>query len=403
MRRAPALPFLLITVFVDMLGLGLVVPIVPALLTSVTADAADAVLWSGLLGSSFGLLQFAASPLLGRLSDRYGRRPVLLLSLSCLGVDWLAHAVSSSLWTLLVFHALAGACAGTNTVVNAYVADVTEPGARTRAYGMIGSAFGLGFVAGPTIGGLLGGVDVRLPFFAAAALSFANVAYGWLVLPESRPGDRTTPLTSRTADPVGAILAVLRRPVLGSLARARLCADIARMTHQATWAFFLTYRFSWTTAHVGAVIAAGALAGAVFQARAAGPIADRLGDKRAAVTGSALTVASFVGTAFVTAPWTLYAWQVIGVLGSIGATAGQSWTSRTVRADEQGTVQGALTGISAIAETVVPLAAGSAFGWSMTYGLPGLVFLVAAAFAACSALLLASTPDTRTPGSHQNI
>src|SRR5690349_10135321 len=159
MRRAPALPFLLITVFVDMLGLGLVVPIVPALLTSVTADAADAVLWSGLLGSSFGLLQFAASPLLGRLSDRYGRRPVLLLSLSCLGVDWLAHAVSSSLWTLLVFHALAGACAGTNTVVNAYVADVTEPGARTRAYGMIGSAFGLGFVAGPTIGGLLGGVD----------------------------------------------------------------------------------------------------------------------------------------------------------------------------------------------------------------------------------------------------
>src|SRR5690349_3383291 len=201
MRRAPALSFLLVTVFIDMLGLGLIVPIVPALMTAVTADTATAAFWSGLLGTVYGLLQFAASPLLGRLSDRYGRRPVLLASLACLGVDWLAHAISLSPWTLLVFHALAGACAGTNTVVNAYIADVTEPESRARAYGLIGSAFGLGFVAGPTIGGLLGAVDVRLPFFAAGALCFANAAYGWFVLPESRPGDRTTALTLRTANP----------------------------------------------------------------------------------------------------------------------------------------------------------------------------------------------------------
>ncbi|MEV4112286.1 MFS transporter [Nonomuraea sp. NPDC049695] len=396
MRRAPALSFLLVTVFLDMLGLGLIVPIVPALMTAVTEDTTAAAFWSGLLGSIYGLLQFVVSPLLGRLSDRYGRRPVLLASLTCLGVDWLAHAVSPSPWTLLVFHALAGACAGTNTVVNAYIADVTKPESRARAYGLIGSAFGLGFVAGPTIGGLLGAVDVRLPFFAAAALSFANVAYGWFVLPESRPGDRTTPLTLRMANPVAAVAVVLHRPVLGRLAYARFCADVARMTHQSIWTFFLTYRFSWSPAHVGVVMAAGALAGAVFQARAVGPVVRRLGDKRAAVAGSLLSVAALTGTAFVSVPWLLYVLQAVGVLGSVGGAAAQSWISRNVRDDEQGTVQGALTGIGAVAETVVPVAAGTVFGWSLAYASPGLVFVGAAAFMALSALLLAATPDVRT-------
>ncbi|MGB2571770.1 MFS transporter [Micromonospora citrea] len=336
----------------------------------------------------------AGSTLLGRLSDRYGRRPVLLTSLTCLGVDWLAHAMSPSPWTLLVFHALAGACAGTYTVVNAYIADVTEPDSRARAYGSIGAEFGLGFVAGPTMGGLLGTVDVRLPFFAAAALSIANVAYGWFVLPESRPGDRTTPLNLRMANPVGSLAAVLRRPVLGRLAYARLCADVARMTHQSTWTFFLTYQFSWNTAQVGVVMAASALAGAVFQARAVGPVVRLLGDKRAAVAGSLLGAASLLGTAFASVPWILYVLQAVGVLGSLAGAAAQSWVSRSVRADEQGTVQGALTGIGAVAETVVPVAAGAAFGWLLAYASPGLVFVGAAACAALSALLLAATPET---------
>ncbi|SCF34351.1 MFS transporter [Micromonospora mirobrigensis] len=395
MRRAPALSFLLVTVFLDMLGLGLIVPILPALLTAVTADASSAVLWSGLMGSTFGLLQFVVSPLLGRLSDRYGRRPVLLASLTCLGVDWLAHATAPGPWPLLAFHALAGACAGTYTVVNAYIADIAEPDRRAGAYGSIGAAFGLGFVAGPTIGGLLGAVDVRLPFFAAATLSLANVAYGWFVLPESRPGDRTTRLTLRTANPIGAIAAVLRRPVLGRLAYAHLCADVARMIHQSTWAFFLTYRFAWDTTRVGLVLAAGALAGVVFQARAVGPVVRLLGEKRTAVTGSLVGAASLLGTAFVTEPWLLYVLVAVGVLGSVAGAAAQSWVSRSVRPDEQGAVQGALTGIGALAETVVPVTAGAAFGWLLAYAPPGLIFVAAAGCAALSALLLARTPDAR--------
>jgi DHA1 family tetracycline resistance protein-like MFS transporter len=223
------------------------------------------------------------------------------------------------------------------------------------------------------------------------------VAYGWFVLPESRPGDPTTPLTLRMANPVGAIAAVVRRPVLGRLAYARFCADVARMTHQSIWTFFLTYRFSWSTAHVGVVMAAGALAGAVFQARAVGPVVRRLGDKRAAVAGSLVGVAALLGTALVSAPWALYVLQAVGVLGSVGGAAAQSWISRCVRADEQGTVQGALTGIGAVAETVVPVAAGAAFGWSLAYATPGLVFVGAAAFAALSALLMAATPDVLRP------
>jgi DHA1 family tetracycline resistance protein-like MFS transporter len=237
MRRAPALSFLLVTVFIDMLGLAIIVPIVPALMVDLTGSAAGAARWSGLIGSSYGLLQFLTAPL----------------------------------GLLVVFHALAGVCAGTTIVVNSYIADVTAPERRARAYGLVGSAFGLGFVAGPVLGGVLGSVGVRLPFYAAAGLAFANVAYGWFILPESRRGDRTTPLSLRAANPIGSIAAVLRRPVLGRLTLARFCDDLARNIHQSVWTFFVTYQFAWTTAHVGIVMSLGALAGAAFEARAVGP------------------------------------------------------------------------------------------------------------------------------------
>jgi DHA1 family tetracycline resistance protein-like MFS transporter len=387
------LKFLLVTVFIDMLGLGLIVPILPALMTTVTADPATAVLWSGVLGSTYGVLQFALSPLLGRVSDRYGRRPVLLVSLTCLGVDWLAHASAPGPWTLLLFHALAGACAGTNTVVNAYVADVTAPAERARAYGRIGAAFSLGFVAGPTIGGLLGAVDVRLPFLAAAALCFANAAYGWLILPESRPGDRTTPLTLRAANPVTVITAVLRRPVLGRLTWARLCGDVSRMIHQSVWSFFLAVQFAWSTAHIGAVMAGGALAGALFQARAVAPIVRRLGDRRSAITGNLIGVISLTVTAAATVPWMLYTAQAIGVAASFGGVAAQSWISRSIRTDEQGAVHGALTGVAAVAETCVPVTAGLAFACLISYGSPALIFAGAAFFAAAGTILLTTVRD----------
>lgn len=388
MRRSPALSFLLATVFVDMLGLGLIVPIVPALMGAVTHDPAHAARWSGLIDSSYGVLQFLTAPLLGRLADRYGRRPVLLASLGFLGVDYLAHAVNPTVASLLIFHGLAGAFAGTGTVVNAYVADVTPPAGRARAYGLIGAVFSLGFVAGPALGGLLGAVDVRLPFLVAGLLAFTNVAYGLLILPESRPGDHVTPLT--LASPLGALAAVLRRPVLGRLAAARFCSDIARNVQQALWTFLVTFQLGWGTARTGLVMAVGALAGAVFSARAIGPVVRRLGDKRAAVLGAVLSTAMFAGTAFASSAAHIYALQALGILASIGGASAQSWISRTTGADEQGTVQGALTSGAALAEAAIPAMASALFAWSLTWGFPGLPFLGAGVVAASGAALLAA-------------
>jgi DHA1 family tetracycline resistance protein-like MFS transporter len=395
MRRSPALSFLLATVFIDMLGLGLIVPIVPALMGAVTHDPAHAARWSGLIASSYGILQFLTAPLLGRLADRYGRRPVLLASLGFLGVDYLAHAVFPTVLSLLFFHGLAGAFAGTGTVVNAYVADVTPPEGRARAYGLIGAVFGLGFVAGPAVGGLLGAADVRLPFVVAALLAFVNVAYGWLILPESRPGDRTTPLIFDR--PFGALAALLRRRPLGRLAAARFCSDIARNVQQALWTFFVTFQLAWGTARTGLVMAAGALAGALFSARAIGPAVRLLGDKRAAVAGAALSAAAFTGTAFATRAAHIYVLQAVGVLAGIGGAAAQSWISRVTGPSEQGTVQGALTSGAALAEAVVPAVASAVFAWSLPRGFPGLPFLAAAAFAAAGAVLLGATRSHTGP------
>jgi DHA1 family tetracycline resistance protein-like MFS transporter len=394
MPRAAALPFLLVTVFVDMLGLGLVVPIVPALMTGLTGGTASAALWSGLIATSYGLLQFLTAPLLGGLADRFGRRPVLLVSLFCLGIDWLGHAITPAVGWLLLFHGLAGLFAGSGTVVNAYVADVTPASGRARAYGLIGAAFGLGFVAGPSIGGLLGAVDLRLPFYAAAALAFANVAYGFFLLPESRPGDPAAPLTLRATNPIGALAAVLRRPVLGRLTVARFCSDIARNVHQAVWTFFVTHQFAWGTAHLGATMACGALAGVAFQAKAVGPVVGLLGDKRAAVAGSLCAAVSLALTAVVSAPWMVYALQALGVLGLVAGAATQSWISRAASAAGQGAVNGALTSTAALAEMSVPVAAGALFAWSVAHGVPGAVFAVAAVFTITATLVLAGTRDS---------
>lgn len=396
MRRAPALSFLLATVLLDMLGLGLIVPMVPALMVSVTHDPSHAARWAGLIDTSYGTLQFLTAPLLGRLADRLGRRPVLLVSLSLLGLDYLVRAVHPTIALLVICHGLAGVFAGTGIVVNAYVADVTPPAGRPRAYGLVGAAFGLGFVAGPALGGLLGAVDVRLPFAAAAGLCFVNVAYGLLVLPESRPGDRTARLGF--SSPFGALSAVLRRPVLGRLAVARFGADIARNVQQALWTFFVTYRLAWGTARIGFVLAAGALAGAAFSARAIGPAVRRLGDKRAAVLGAVLSALALAGTAFATSASHIYVLQAIGVVSGVGGAATLSWISRATADDEQGAVQGALAALAALAEATIPAAASAVFAWSLPRGMPGLPFLAAAAAAATSAALLATTrPATANP------
>jgi len=397
MRRPPTLAFLLVTVAIDMLGLGIIVPVMPSLMTAVTGSAATGARWSGWIGASFGLTQFLAAPLLGRLADRYGRRPVLIGALSLLGLDYLAHALAARPLTMLVAHALAGALAGTTTVVNAYVADITAPRDRPRAFGYIGAAFSAGFVAGPVIGGLLGAVSPRLPFLAAAALAGANVLYGALVLPESRPGDRATPIAWRVANPVGSIVALARRPGLGRLTVARMLSDVARLANQVTWTFVMTARFGWPAATVGAVLAASALLGVLVSATLAGPYVRRLGVRRATIVSAWAGATSLAGFGLLGPGW-IVAMMGLGSVAALAATAWQTWITEATGPDEQGTVQGAVTGISALAEAAVPAAATQVFAWSLV-GLaiprPGLVLVLAAAVGAAAAIVLTSTRSER--------
>jgi DHA1 family tetracycline resistance protein-like MFS transporter len=388
MRRPPTLAFLLVTVVIDMLGLGIVVPILPSLMTAVAGDSATGARWSGWIGASYGVTQFLAAPLLGRVADRYGRRPVLIGALSVLGLDYLAHALANQPITMLAAHALAGALAGTMTVVNAYIADTTPEADRPRAYGYVGAAFSVGFVAGPVIGGLLGGVNLRLPFLVAAGLAAANALYGAFVLPESRHGDRTTSITWRVANPVSSIAAMARRPGLRHLTVARLLSDVARMTNQVTWTFVMTARFGWPAATLGAVLAASALLGALVSAVLAGPYVRRLGVRRATIVSAWAGAASLVGFGLV-GPWFIIPMMGLGAVAALGGTASQTWITKATRPDEQGTVQGALTGISAVAEAGVPAVATAIFAWSLAIPLPGLVLVLAGAVGAAAALVLA--------------
>ncbi|NUR74100.1 MAG: MFS transporter [Hamadaea sp.] len=393
MRRTPALAFLLLTIFIDALGLGIVVPVVPALLTSVSGGTAPAAYWSGLINTGYPVLQFLFVPLLGRLSDRWGRRPILIGSLTLLGVDYLAHALASAPWLFALAHALAGAFAGTWTVVNAYVADVIPSEDRLRAFGLIGAAFSLGFVAGPAVGGLLGDLDLRLPFLAAAALAFANAGYGLLILPESRRGDGTTSLNWSVANPFSSILMVVRRPTLRRVTLARFLGDLARMTNQVIWVFVMIARFAWPTSRVGLLMAASAIVGTAASAWLSGPLVRRLGHRGAAVLTSLASALSFVG--FAVAPADLL-WLAIaaGCVGSIAGTALQAWVTDLVGPDEQGTVQGALASLGSLAEMCVPIVASALFAWSLTVGAPGLILVVAAGCVLVATVVIHHAPSS---------
>jgi MFS transporter, DHA1 family, tetracycline resistance protein len=396
MRRTPTLAFLLVTIFIDALGLGLIVPIGPALLTAIVGNPGRAAQWAGLINASYGLAQFLVLPLLGRIADRYGRRPVVVLALTLLGLDYLVHAVANSAWLFLVAHALAGAFAGTTAAVSAAVADITEPGRRPQAYGRINAAFGLGFIAGPAIGGLLGAVSLRLPFYAAAGLAFANALYGQLIVPESHAGDGRTSLRWRVANPVSTIAVLLRRPGLRHLTVSRLLSDVARVANQVVWVFVMTARFGWSASQTGMTLAASSIVGAAVSARLADPLVTALGERRAAIVCTGAGAVSLAGFATVPVGWLVVVPMGIGAIAALGSAATQSWLSRLAGPSEQGTVQAALAAIGSLAEMAVPVLATVVFAWSLTVGQPGLVLLAAAAIAALAGLVLAGSSPAGT-------
>ncbi len=389
-RRA-AIAFIFVTVLLDMLAIGLVIPVLPRLIVEfLGGDTPRAAEIFGLFGTAWAFMQFIFSPVLGALSDRFGRRPVILLSNLGLGLDYVIMALAPTLGWLLVGRVLSGITAASVSTSFAYVADVTPAERRAAAFGKVGAAFGVGFVLGPAVGGILGGIDLRLPFWAAAAMSLLNAAYGLFVLPESLPPARRAPFAWQRANPLGALGLLRAHPGLLGLAGAGFLGQLAHVVLPSVSVLYMTHRYGWSETTVGLALASVGVASMVVQGGLVGPLVRRLGERGALLLGYAAGAAGFA--IYGLAP--TGAWFVAGVpvmaLWGIASPAAQGLMSRRVGPAAQGRLQGANSSLQGIAGLIGPGLFTLTFaffidshgGWT----LPGAPFLLAAMMLAGAAV-----------------
>lgn len=350
-----ALAFILITIFIDTVGFGIIIPVLPGLLMDLLdGSLSTAALYGGWLMFLFSALQFVSAPVLGNLSDHFGRRPVLLASLAAFSADFVVMGLATTVGWLFLGRALSGIFSATYPVASAYVADLTAPEQRARSFGLMGAAWGMGFVVGPAIGGLLGDANPRLPFFVAAGLAAANVVYGYFVLPESLASANRRPFVLARANPIGAFLQMRKYPLVFGLLVALFLYHIAHDANPATWTYVTMAKFSWTPRDVGLSMSFVGVCAALVQGLAVGPLVKRLGERRAMLTGFALFAISFLGYAFATAGWMMYFWIVPFAFGTIASVAATALMSQQVPANQQGELQGAVSSLRSITACIAP-------------------------------------------------
>jgi DHA1 family tetracycline resistance protein-like MFS transporter len=382
--RGGAVAFIFVTILLDMLALGLILPILPKLVESfVDNDTAQAARIFGLFGTAWALMQFFFSPILGGLSDRFGRRPVVLLSNFGLALDYVLMALAPSLLWLFIGRVISGITSASVSTAFAYIADVTPPERRAAMFGKIGVAFGAGFILGPAIGGLLGGMDPRLPFWIAAGLSFANTLYGWLILPESLPTDRRTPFRWKSANPLGALHLLRSDRTLAGLSVVNFLAQLAHVVVPSTFVLYATYRYGWTAATVGLTLALVGVCSMAVQGVAIGPIVKRFGERRALLLGLGSGAAGFlIYGAAPTGPLFWLGIPVMALWGVAGAAI-QALMTQSVPADQQGQLQGATSSVQSVSQLTGPFLFTLTFAWfigdSAPFKLPGAPFLLASA------------------------
>ncbi len=380
-RHQASVGFILATLVIDALGFGLVVPIVPALVLHLSGLAvSSASVWVGMLMSCFALMQFICAPILGALSDRFGRRPVLLVSLGGICVNYLLLAWAPSLTWLFLGRLIAGATAANAATASAYIADVTPPRLRAGRFGLVGAMFGLGFVLGPAVGGVLGAYGLRLPFLVAAFLAGCNLLYGLLVLPESLPVERRRPIDWRRANPLGSLHVVLADRNMSRLAVAWCCPWIALGALQSTFVLANQLRFGWDTRDNGMALALAGLGSAVVQGLLVRRIVPALGERVSAMAGSALTACGYLCMAFAPVGWVVLLGIVLQAAGAISNPAVQGLVSANAPADRQGETQGALSSLQGLTAIVSPVVASTLF--SSFTGADALLQLAGAPFVA---------------------
>jgi DHA1 family tetracycline resistance protein-like MFS transporter len=391
-----ALLFILITIFIDTVAFGIIIPVLPKLIAQLGDTAiSDAAAYGGLLMFVFALMQFLFAPVIGNLSDRFGRRPVLLVSLTALGVDYIIMGFAPSLVWLFVGRMIAGVAAATFATANAYIADITDEEERAARFGLIGAAWGVGFVLGPALGGLLGEFDIRLPFFAAAGLALLNVIYGFIVLPETLKDENRRPFVFWRANPVGALASIRRYPMVVGLFGALALYFVAHAVNPSTWTYYVLHKFQWSEGQIGLALAAVGLSGAVVSGTLVGPLVKRLGEAGAAYLGFILSGISFVGYALATEGWMLFPWIVLGAFMGLVMPSLRSIMSQVVPEDGQGELQGAISSLMGLTAIVAPLVMTQLFRYfSMQTApvyFPGASFLLAGCLMVLAAIVVMIT------------
>jgi len=392
-NKKAAIGFIFITLLIDVIGLGIIIPVVPKLLQQLlgSTDISKASQYGGWLTFAYASMQFLFSPILGNLSDKYGRRPVLLFSLFGFGIDYLFLSFAPSIVWLFVGRIIAGITGASFTTASAYIADISTPENRAQNFGMIGAAFGLGFIIGPLLGGLLGEYGARIPFLVSAGLALANWLYGYFVLPESLDTAHRRPFEWRRANPLGSIKQLKKYPAVGGLIISLLLIYLAGHAVQSNWSFFNIEKFHWTPKMIGISLGAVGLLVATVQGGLIRIINPKIGNEKSVYFGLGLYALGLLLFSFASESWMMFVFLIPYCLGGIAGPALQSIISGHVPSNEQGELQGALTSLISVTSIVGPLLMTNSFafftGPHQPFYFPGIAFFIGAIFMVTSAVL----------------
>ncbi|WP_379162604.1 MFS transporter [Paenibacillus sp. sgz5001063] len=356
-KRKPGMSFVLTMVFIDMLCLGIIVPVLPILVGTQTSDPKLQAFWYGALVVSYGLMQFLVAPLLGALSDRFGRRPILLLSIFGLAISNFVIGSASSLWILLLARIVAGATAASDTASNSYAADITPPEGRAKAFGQFGIAFGMGFILGPLLGGFLANIDMHLPFYVVGGLACLNGLYGLFMLPESLPADKRSSFSLRNINPFSAPVVLMRRRDIGVLVVVWVFFQLAFAMMIETWVLYTTFRFGWSASMNGLAMCSVGLATAIVQGGLMGALVKRYGEERTVLIGLFMAVVGYTLYGLAPQGWMMFPIIFVSLIMYATGPALLAIVSKTTKPTEQGAIIGALMSVRMLMVVIGPLMA----------------------------------------------
>lgn len=406
-QRLPIL-FILMTVVIDAMGIGLIMPVMPALIREVASSGlSQAAIWGGVLASSFAVMQFLFAPMVGRLSDAFGRKPVLLVSLLVLAVDYAVLAVAGSIWLLLAARVVGGITSATHSTAFAFMSDISEGEDKAKRFGLIGAAFGAGFVLGPALGGFMAEFGTRAPFYLAGALALTNAIFGWLVLPETVTEKTRRAFRFKGVNPFSAFAALSHLPSIRSLSLIYFLYQLATVVYPAIWAYFGVERFGWSPGMIGISLMLYGIGSAFVQGVLVGPVIKWLGERRTVIFGLAVECGTFVLLGFITSGTITLILTPLIAIGGVGLPALQGIIAQKVPDDSQGELQGVLSSITSIAMVIGPLMLTQLFAWATAEGnpiyQPGAPFLLSGVLMLVALSLFSASRRPQTDGTSNPI